>query len=238
MTEPAILPGPRAALRDFALFLRRPQVLVPAGLRSGAAWQRWAWLTALLVGGLIGVALPLIMLWQWAFALPAAEAFSQFPRAWLIPTVIAIAPLIEELMFRGWQRGSAAGLWLLGCAALAVAALLGLRAPDQALTVAGLFLALLLAAPLGWWLLRRRPAPLGWFARGFPWIFYFAAGIFAAVHLGNYPAVSLLALPLVLPQLWAGLVLGHMRQKIGLTGAILAHATSNACTLSLALLSG
>ena len=134
--------------------------------------------------------------------------------------------------------GSPRALWLLGCAIAAMAALLTLTAPDQALILAGLFLALLIAAPLGWWLLRRRAAPLGWFARGFPWIFHLTAATFGLVHLGNYPEFSLLAVPLVLPQLWAGLVLGHIRQKIGLIGGILAHMTANGCTLGLALLAG
>lgn len=238
MTPELLAPGPRAMLRDLADFLARPRILAPSGLRSARAWQRWAWLTALLVAGLIGVALPFITLWQSAFSLPSADAFGKFPRAWLVPTVVVIAPLIEELLFRGWQSGSARALWLLGCAIAAMAALLTLTAPDQALILAGLFLALLIAAPLGWWLLRRRAAPLGWFARGFPWIFHLTAATFGLVHLGNYPEISLLAVPLVLPQLWAGLMLGHIRQKIGLIGGILAHMTANGCTLGLALLAG
>lgn len=225
-------------LREFSLFLRRPAVLVPSGLRSADGWQRLFWLTALLIAGLIGVALPFISLWQSAFSLPSADAFGQYPKAWLVPTVALIAPVIEELLFRGWQRGSASSLWLLTCALVAIAAVLVLTAPGQALIVGVLFLVLLVAAPLGWWLLRRRAAPLGWFSRAFPWIFYLVAGAFAAVHLSNYPSASLIALPMVLPQLWAALVLGHVRQKIGLAGAILAHASANSCTLALAMFGG
>ncbi|MFM5924465.1 MAG: CPBP family intramembrane glutamate endopeptidase [Novosphingobium sp.] len=236
MTAEPLAPGPRAMLRDFIQFLRRPQVLVPSGLRSAQGWRRWGWLTGLLIAGLIGIALPFITLWQKSFDLPSADAFAQYPKAWLVPTVALIAPVIEELLFRGWQRGSASALWLLACALAAIAAVLTLTAPGQALIVGVLFLALLVAAPLGWWLLRRRSAPLGWFAAAFPWIFYLVAGAFAAVHLSNYPSASLIALPMVLPQLWAALVLGHIRQKVGLVGSILAHASANSCTLALAMI--
>lgn len=237
MTEPQPLPTARSVLRGFADFLRRPALLAPTGLRAADARRSWAWLTALLVGGLLVVLLPLLGAWQKAFALPAPDAFQAVPKSMLIPLVVLIAPVLEELLFRGWQSGRARALWLLGCAlAVAVVAVLGTAL--NPLVTAGVVLAALIAAPAGWWLLRRRTAPLDWFVRAFPAIFYLVAGGFALAHLSNYPRVSLLAVPLVLPQLWAALVLGYMRQRLGLIPAILAHALANACSLALALLSG
>jgi membrane protease YdiL (CAAX protease family) len=67
-------------------------------------------------------------------------------------------------------------------------------------------------------------------------IFYLGAALFALPHALNYPEVSWLTLPLVLPQAWAGLTLGYLRQKIGLSAAILAHATSNGLMLGVAML--
>ncbi len=61
---------------------------------------------------------------------------------------------------------------------------------------------------------------------------------FALAHLSNYPRASLLAVPLVLPQLWAALVLGFVRQRLGLVPAMLSHALANGCSLGLALLAG
>lgn len=227
----------RTVLREFLDFLRRPAILEPQGWRDGGA-KRWAVLTALLVIGLIGLLLPLLGAWQKAFDLPSPDAFGKMDKAWLVPIVVLIAPPIEELLFRGWQRGSASALWLLGCALVAIAAMLFATDPAQALVVAGVFLGLLVAAPTGWFLLRKRPAPLGWFARAFPWIFYAIAAGFALVHLTNYPSFSLLAVPLVLPQLWAALVLGYLRQRVGLIPGILAHMTANACSIGLALAGG
>ncbi|MBS0482599.1 MAG: CPBP family intramembrane metalloprotease [Proteobacteria bacterium] len=237
MTETTAPLTLRTVLRDFLHFLRRPAILEPQGWRDGGA-KRWAVLTALLVIGLIGVLLPLLGAWQKAFDLPSPDAFGKMDKVWLVPMVVLIAPPIEELLFRGWQRGSASALWLLGCALAAIGVLIVEADPAQALTAAGSLLFLLIAAPLGWFLLRRRPAPLGWFARGFPAIFYVVAAGFALIHLTNYPSFSLLALPLVLPQLWAALVLGYLRQRLGLIPGILAHMTANACTIALALAGG
>ena len=223
-----------STLADFAAFLRRPQVLAPLGRRGPGNLTRWGWLTLTMVAVLIAVLLPFLQAWQRLFALPSPEAFGQMPKAWLVPAVVVIAPVAEELLFRGWQSGRAAALWLLVCAGIGAAALVLMTMPGQSLTALGLLLAALVAAAIGWWKLRRRTQPIGWFTRSYPAIFYLAAAVFALIHLGNYPSVSLLALPMVLPQLWAALVLGHMRQRIGLIPAIAAHAVANSCTLGLA----
>ncbi len=240
MTAPMtkLLSGPRTAIAEFAAFLRRPQVLKPGGWRAPGNLRRWAWLTALLVVVLIGLLLPLLRVWQEAFGLPSPDAFGALQPAVLVPVVVLVAPVIEELLFRGWQSGRAAALWLLGCALVAAAALLLGGTPSRALLALGLLVAAAIAALAGWLKLRRRAAPIGWFAGRFPAIFYITAAGFALVHLGNYPRLSLAALPLVLPQLWAALVLGYLRQRIGLTGSIAAHITANACTIALALAAG
>ncbi|MFC0590095.1 type II CAAX prenyl endopeptidase Rce1 family protein [Novosphingobium aquiterrae] len=195
-------------------------------------------MTALLIAGLIGVLLPFLGAWQKAFDLPSPTAFDAFPKQWLVPVTVLFAPVAEELLFRGWQRGSASALWLLLCALVGAAVLTLVTDPAQARPAGGILLAALVAAPIGWFLLRKRPAPLDWFARFFPWIFYAVAVGFALFHLTNYPRLSLLMVPLVLPQLWAALVLGYLRQRLGLAQAILAHVAANACSIGLALASG
>lgn len=237
MTEAESRPTARSVLRAFTDFLRRPALLAPQGLRTAGSRRTWVWLTALLIGGLLLVLLPVLGAWQKAFALPSPDAFQAVPKQLLVPLVVLVAPVLEELLFRGWQSGRVAALWLLGCA-LAVAVVAALGTALNPLVTAGTVLAALIAAPAGWWLLRGRSAPLGWFARGFPVIFYLVAGGFALAHLSNYSRISLLAVPLVLPQLWAALVLGYMRQRLGLLPAILAHALANGCSLGLAVLAG
>ena len=106
-----------------------------------------------------------------------------------------------------------------------------------ALAVGIVTIALILAAPVGWFLLRKRPAP-GWFAKLFPWIFYLVLAAFALMHLMNYPRLSLLMLPMVLPQAWIGLMLGYTRMRIGLPGSMLMHMLSNGTVLAFAALAG
>lgn len=220
----------RTILADFAAFLRRPQVMQPSGLRTGSAVKTWATLTALSIGVLFGLVLPFITLWQSQFGLSDPEAFERFPKQWLLPAVVIGAPVLEELLFRGWHSGTRRALWLLACA---FGGILMLGMPERQMSGLALLAGALIAALAGAIALRRNPAPLAWFARGFPVIFYLASVLFALVHLGNYDKAGLIALPLVVPQLWAGLVLGYIRQRIGLIGAILAHAASNGLVLAL-----
>ncbi|WP_296678068.1 CPBP family glutamic-type intramembrane protease [Novosphingobium sp.] len=227
----------RTVLCDFRDFLRRPAVLDPQGWSAGGG-KHWAVLTALLIVGLIGVLLPFLGAWQKLFSLPSPTAFDNFDKRWLVPVTVIFAPIAEELLFRGWQRGSASSLWLMLCAILAGVTVGVMTDASQALIAAGVLLALLIAGIAGWVLLRKRPAPMPWFARIFPWIFYAVAAGFALFHLSNYPRFSLLMVPLVLPQLWAALVLGYLRQRLGLAQAILTHVAANACSIGLALASG
>jgi membrane protease YdiL (CAAX protease family) len=228
----------RTTLRDFALFLRRPHLLAPAGFRAPGNARTWFYLTLLSIGVLLGLILPLIKLWQSLFDLPDPQAFDQVSRAWLVPIVVLIAPPLEELLFRGWQTGTRGGLWLLGYALVVVSAFAMATVPDRALTALAVIVAAALAGLVGWLLLRCNPAPLTWFGTAFPFIFYVMAALFALVHLANYDRITLVAVPLVLPQLWAGLLLGYLRQRVGLLGSIAAHVTSNALVMGLALIAG
>jgi membrane protease YdiL (CAAX protease family) len=234
MTLPA--PTFRTTIREFAAYLRRPQLLAPSGFKAAGNAKTWLYLTLLSTAVLLGLILPIIKLWQSLFDLPDPAAFEQVSQVWLVPIVVLIAPPLEELLFRGWQTGTRGGLWLLGCALVVVSAFALATVPDRALTALAVIVAAVLAGLIGWLLLRRNPAPLVWFARAFPFIFYAMAALFALVHLANYGAFSLVAVPLVLPQLWAGLMLGYLRQRIGLPASIAAHATSNLLVVGLALL--
>ncbi|MDE8650753.1 CPBP family glutamic-type intramembrane protease [Novosphingobium album (ex Liu et al. 2023)] len=225
---------PAAMPREFLAFLKAPALVQPAGLRAPGALHAWAMLVALHIAGLLLVVLPILYAWQSAFNLPSPDAFGKVPPGWLPPLVIAIAPVIEELVFRGWQTGRPRALWLLGCV-IAAGAVLVMRPhglPPLAIGVG--LLAILAAALAGWLWLRRRATP-GWYARAYPVVFYAAVAVFAALHLMNYPRAALIGLPMVLPQLWGALLLGFMRMRIGLPASILGHAAANATVLAVAM---
>lgn len=222
LAQPATLPF-LAPWCDFAAYLRRPVHQVPGSLKAPGAWRTFGALWLLDVVGLV-VLLALLTLYMKVTGLPGPDAFDQVPREWLVPLVVLAAPMIEETVFRGWLAGRPRALWMLGgLGVLAVAAMLFADGSQARLAVVGI---VLLAMPLGWYLLRKRAAP-GWFVRLFPAIFWLTALTFGLVHLSNYPSPGLLALPLVLPQVWAGLVFGFMRMRLGLAAAMLAHAGAN-----------
>lgn len=229
-------PTLRAVLTDFASYLRRPQLLAPAGFKAPGNAKTWLYLTMLSMAVLLGLILPFVHLWQSLFELSDPQAFDRVSKVWLVPSVVLIAPLLEELLFRGWHSGTRGALWLLVCTLPVLGALVMVTDPSRGLAALAIIIFAMLAGLVGWLLLRRNRTPVAWFARAFPIIFYAVAALFALVHLVNYDLITLSAVPLVLPQLWAGLVLGYLRQRVGLLGSIAAHATSNLLVVGTALL--
>jgi membrane protease YdiL (CAAX protease family) len=152
-----------------------------------------------------------------------------------LPTVVLIAPVLEEVLFRGWLSGRPRALWLLVCALALGGAATPLKVEPA--VKGGLMLALLLAMPVGWFLLRKRATP-AWFMRAFSVLFWITALVFGAVHLSNYPAPGPMALPFVLPQIWAGLVFGFVRMRVGLAGSMLTHAGANLIAILPSVLAG
>jgi membrane protease YdiL (CAAX protease family) len=221
-----------AMFRDFVAYLRRPRLTAPSGLGVPGAWRTVVTLLAFHLIVLLLVLAPLLKLWQSAMGLPAPEAFGAVSKGWLVPLVVLIAPIGEEVAFRGWLTGRPRALWLLAGGLLAM---VGLHAAEVPASFG--VLAMGLVAPGGWWWLRRRGVP-GWFEAAFPVLFALSIAVFGLSHLSNYPRLSLALLPMVLPQVWAGLVLSYTRMRIGLVASMLIHAAANATAISLALLSG
>ena len=84
---------------------------------------------------------------------------------------------------------------------------------------------------------RRRDAPR-WFQRHFRWFYYASALAFAAMHLTNFAGTggpSPAQLPLVLPQLMLGLILGYLRVNRGLVAGAALHMLHNALFVGLML---
>jgi membrane protease YdiL (CAAX protease family) len=222
-------------VRDFAAYFARPRLLAPSGLGAPGAWRTALALLAFHLAVLLAVLAPLLKLWQSAMGLPAPEAFGAVSKDWLVPMVVLIAPVGEELVFRGWLTGRPRALWLLGCG-IGAGGLLALVNFHVAEVPASFgVLAMGLIAPGGWWWLRRRGVPR-WFEAAFPVLFALSITVFGLSHLTNYPRLSLALVPMVLPQIWAGLVLSYARMRIGLTASMLIHAAANGVAIGLALL--
>ncbi|MDF8333573.1 CPBP family glutamic-type intramembrane protease [Novosphingobium cyanobacteriorum] len=223
------------SLRTFATFLANPRPARPVGLSASGAWKEWGTLLALHLAVMLLVIAPLLKVWQGAFGLPAPDAFGRMETARLLPMVIVIAPVLEEIAFRGWMTGRPRALWLLACG-LAGAAMLALVQAHVAETAASLgFVATIVAALIGWIILRKRNGVPGWFTTAFPALFWLSAIAFGLSHLINYPAFSWAMLPMITPQLWSGLLLGHVRLRFGLPTSMLMHGCANAVAIGLAL---
>jgi membrane protease YdiL (CAAX protease family) len=147
-----------------------------------------------------------------------------------------VAPLLEELAFRGWLKGRIAALRfaLYGFAAMGLF-LAAPYMPAQYVTdVSSAGVGVVFVGLLHWGATRnqgnRVPA---WFTRHFHWIVWGSSLAFGLIHLGNYePLAHPLGLLVVLPQTLGGLVLAYTRTRLGLGAAMAHHAAYNALYLA------
>lgn len=153
---------------------------------------------------------------------------------------LVIAPLLEELVFRGWLTGRVAALRFAACGFAAMALMLaGLSlVPEHARVLGWAGAGVALVGLVHWSLTRERadaraipPA----FIRHFGVIVWAQALLFGLVHLGNYAALaSPLGLAVVLPQVLGGLLLAFIRTRAGLAAGMAYHAGYNALVLAAA----
>jgi membrane protease YdiL (CAAX protease family) len=224
-------------LADVLRFVRRPDFRA-----EPVVWSRTAALALLVL-----IALDLA---QFAFASRILDALGAGSAAEILPrskppdgsfatevfTGLLVAPLLEELLFRGWLTGRGAGLRFAayGFAALALfaASAAFIFVNPRALGAAG---ALVVFAGLLHWLRTRTrdKAVPAWFRRHFPWLVWGSSLLFGLIHLGNHEALSHpLGIVVVLPQVIGGLLLAWTRTRLGLAAAIGHHAAFNAVWLA------
>lgn len=231
----------RGRVADAARFMVRPTFAnaPTAGVRgAGQVLLATAMVHLALMAAVVG---PLWAAGQNAGVLPAPAippgSLAASPLAFLV-----IAPLLEELLFRGWLTGRAAALRF-GAAGFAALALLlagEVLIPDHAriFGFAGAMVAI--AGLVHWSVTRSRDAavpPL--FIRHFPVIVWASAALFGLIHLGNFEAISgPLGVGVVLPQVLGGLLLAYVRTRAGLIAAIAYHSAYNALTLVLGAAAG
>ena len=231
--EAALTPaGPRA----FFAFLRRP--VLPervVGLRLSALRGTLGLFVLDLAMMAVLVSLALVA-WLLGFTLPSSVVGELKMGAGLVALIVVFAPIGEELIFRSWLSGRPGHV---GAAAVLLAAIGYLLTADLkahpllllGALAGGLVLAIGLAVGL------RRRARFGFFARHFAWFYFASAAAFALVHLSNYSSgAAAVLLPLVLPQLLVGLILGYARVTYGLWSNILLHMMHNGLLITVVLL--
>jgi membrane protease YdiL (CAAX protease family) len=151
----------------------------------------------------------------------------------IIFMVVVGAPVLEEIVFRGWLSGRPAPILALASLAFGLAGFAFLHTSSPIFGIV-LGLAGLTGAALAFAYLRGAE-PMRWFAAVFPGFFWATTAAFALVHLANFEEGSLaILLPLVLPQFMLGMFVGYLRVRLGLWAAILLHAMHNASALTLA----
>jgi membrane protease YdiL (CAAX protease family) len=152
---------------------------------------------------------------------------------------VVVAPLTEELLFRGWLSGRVAGLRFAAYGIAALGLMLGgVMAGSEAarsLSLAGAAVAF--AGLVHWGMTRQRDSAVPrWFVARFAPIVWGSTLLFGLVHLGNYSGLgNPLGLLVVLPQVIGGLLLAYIRVRASLPAAILYHAAYNGLFLGLSL---
>ena len=157
----------------------------------------------------------------------------------LVAAILVIAPIGEEIAFRGWLTGRVrdvlASIVFIGgmgaTAWLGASDVSGASIWSIAVLIVALGLTIILFRTA-----RQRPA-MRWFARLFPLFFWFSTLAFACVHLLNFEEGALFVLlPLVLPQFVLGALLGYLRVTYGLGASIALHALHNGTAMALVAL--
>jgi len=221
--------------KRFGAFVRRPELPQrPAGVHLAAlpVLGKLFALDLLLMGVLIGIAAGATAL---GLEMPEHLLDKLDLDVWLLVFILVLAPVGEELIFRGWLSGRPAQVAAFVSLLAAAVGMTAGRVLGQPWAGAGVFAAGVLLAPYLLWRKRGRP-PMPFFARHFRWFYLGSALAFASIHLANFTeGNALILLPLTLPQFLLGLILGYARVTFGLWASILLHAVHNSLFVGLLL---
>lgn len=227
-------PDLRAEWRRLASFLTRPTL--PAATIESGALKVLARVFALdVIAMFVLIIAATIAVAAGVYIPETALAGIEFTPLVIMGVLIA-APVMEELLFRGWLSGRPGAVLPLVLFIAGVAGFWFVHRLSPAVGF-GLLGVGLLGALVCLFALRSRPV-MAWFAALFPLFFWLSASAFALIHIFNFEeGLSLILLPLVLPQFILGMLAGYVRVQIGLWAAIALHFAHNAFALSLAALS-
>ncbi len=209
------------------------------------AVQPLAWGRAAALGLLVVLALDLALDTMASAAIAASDERAGFlPAPVDLPTTLAedlfgfliLAPVLEEMAFRGWLSGRVAALRfaLYGFAAMALSGASLLVDPAWAMPVMLTATLLVFTGLVQWSRSRDRDTQVpSWFTRHFRWLVWGSSLAFGLIHLGNYaPLAHPLGLSAIVPQTIGGVLLAYSRTRFGLVPAIAHHAAYNAIFLA------
>lgn len=222
-----------AALARFVARPRLPERTAPFSRRSLIALVRIYGLDLALMGVLALIASVVVSA---GLELPETALAGMEITAGLALDVILGAPLVEEVIFRGWLSGrkrhlAAIAVPILG--AFGVGVLSGTGVAGNGVWVIAIAVFCVGLTILLFWTGRDRQ-PVRWFSRAFPLLFWLSTIAFACIHLANFDAgARWVLLPLVLPQFLLGVLLGYLRVHYGLWASIALHALHNGTALGL-----
>lgn len=236
-TDAVVLPASSALgeWRNFFGFIRKPQLPQKATGISGAslaATLRMFGLDVLVMGVLL---LTVSLVSLTGFEPPRSMLADLDFGPLIIFGIVIMAPLIEEIGFRGWLSGRPGAFWsvLVLIAAFAVSLVFDPN-ENPLIVVTSQAGALFAAIGLAIWL--RNRAPYAWFARFFTPLFWLSTLAFALVHLSNYNEdTSPVLLLFTIPQLITGAICGYVRVRYGLWSSILLHVLHNGTIMAVVL---
>lgn len=234
------LPDARAEWKNYLAFVKRPLLperAAPIGTTGLLALGRMLVLDLAIMLVLVSAAIAALVV---GVDLPETALAGLDIDLQLALMVVVMAPIGEEIVFRGWLSGRPSVIW---STAILLVGLLGMQwvvthaqtfeQLDPIFWIAVLSVATAAAAI---YLLRKRP-PYRWFRAIFPLLFWLSTLGFASIHLLNYEEGSLaILLPLVLPQFLLGTILAYLRVNYGLWSCILLHAVHNGLILGIVAL--
>jgi hypothetical protein len=226
-------PIARETAAELLQFFRQPRLLLPRTIDGGA----FAIILATILAIDIGIDL-LVNLLIWSGEVAGNDAPTAYPFAWSSSTevfsLLLVAPVLEELQFRGWLNGRRRNLILAAVLVPPLLLLMDFTIFPKEWLMTGWIACYVLAAGMGFWWWRQGPVdqPVPeWFTQYFGVIVWGSTIAFGLIHAAGFSDFEWGPdLLYILPQTIGGMMLAFTRLKLGLGAAMLHHALFNAYT--------
>ncbi|MBU0695311.1 MAG: CPBP family intramembrane metalloprotease [Bacteroidetes bacterium] len=225
-------------LKDFLQYLKNPNPFIRYDKPSVFYNQLFPLVIIALMFAFSSVIFTGIL--EFTHIIPKMPEFDLFKnkeqKGFLFLMVVVVAPILEELIFRFQLKNFSFGFV---CYFIVISYLLSLVLETRILIITMPILAVVLIS-IYFSISFKKLNKLIFIKRFFPFHFYLTAICFGLVHLSNFSNPFEYGFPvilLVMPQLFAGLILGYVRMRFGLSKSMMMHAAYNLIP-ALALIAG